>query len=145
MLFFVSGSTSAHANPGGQLQEKQTTMTRRNDSYLPVPGDEKNLDSDFISKAKSGESVVRYCVRVISWKMPWCEQSIDSFSVSNLFPFLRQSLRCTTNPNERSWMYQLMIFITLLFNISCCQAFSQTEAQVFKCLASWIKWLTRFL
>lgn len=61
MPFFVSDSPSAHANSGGQLQEKHTTMTRRNDSYLPVPSEEKNLDSDFISKAKIGESVVRCC------------------------------------------------------------------------------------
>ncbi|XP_075907912.1 anoctamin-1a isoform X2 [Nelusetta ayraudi] len=48
---------SAYANSGSQLQEKHTTMTRRTDSYLPVPGEEKNLDLDFISKAKSGESM----------------------------------------------------------------------------------------
>lgn len=59
LFFFFSGSPSALANSGSQLQEKHTTMTRRNDTYLPVPGEEKNLDTDFISKAKSGESVVR--------------------------------------------------------------------------------------
>lgn len=35
---------------------------RRNDNYLPVPGEEKNLDADFNAKARSSESIVRQYV-----------------------------------------------------------------------------------
>lgn len=36
-------------------------MMRRSDNYLPVPGEEKNLDVAFIStKPRSNESIVRY-------------------------------------------------------------------------------------
>lgn len=55
-------------HPDGQVQEERTIMTRRNDNYLPVPGEEKNLDVDFISKAKNNESIVRDCIFVILWE-----------------------------------------------------------------------------
>lgn len=55
-------------HPDSQVQEERTIMTRRNDNYLPVPGEEKNLDADFISKSKSNESIVRDCILVILWK-----------------------------------------------------------------------------
>lgn len=54
-------------HPDGQVQEERTIMTRRNDNYLPVPGEEKNLDLDFISKAKNNESIVRDCILIL-WK-----------------------------------------------------------------------------
>lgn len=37
-------------------------MMRRNDNYLPVPGEDKNLDVDFNSTSKSKESIVRHYI-----------------------------------------------------------------------------------
>lgn len=40
--------------------QKNIDMTRRSDSYLPVPGEEKSPDVEFVnSKAKNNESIVR--------------------------------------------------------------------------------------
>lgn len=44
-----------------------TKMTKRNDTYLPVPGDEKTPDVEFVKpKAKSNESIVRNCVFLLA-------------------------------------------------------------------------------
>ncbi|XP_030269721.1 anoctamin-1a isoform X2 [Sparus aurata] len=41
----------------GSLQKEGPDMMRRNDNYLPVPGEDKNLDVDFNSTSKSKESI----------------------------------------------------------------------------------------
>lgn len=95
-------------------------MTRRTDSYLPVPGEEKNLDLDFISKAKSGESMVRNCVLVIFRKMQWCKRSIGFFFFFFLFPIylcLRKSLQCSLNPPQRMFS---ILDLDVSVNIHCC-------------------------
>lgn len=141
--FSVSGSPpSAYANSGGQLQEKHTTMTRRTDSYLPVPGEEKNLEMDFISKAKSGESMVRNGVLVIFWKMKWFKQSIDFFSLFPIHLCLRKSLQCSftlpkgcsacwTGMNQSIFIALYIIFHFLPVYLTMFWAFSQTNAHMF--------------
>lgn len=42
---------------------------RRNDNYLPVPGEEKNLDVDLNTTARSNESIVRPDTVLFSWVM----------------------------------------------------------------------------
>ncbi|XP_035484397.1 anoctamin-1a isoform X2 [Scophthalmus maximus] len=42
----------------GSLSPEEPTMMRRNDNYWPVPGEEKNLDLDFVnSNARSSDSI----------------------------------------------------------------------------------------
>ena len=40
-------------------------MMMRNDNYLPVPGEDKNLDVDFNGTSKSKESIVSHCIPAI--------------------------------------------------------------------------------
>ncbi|TNM90528.1 hypothetical protein fugu_002817, partial [Takifugu bimaculatus] len=48
----------ASEHPGSSALQKNLNMTRRSDSYLPVPGEEKSLDVEFVkSEAKSHESI----------------------------------------------------------------------------------------
>lgn len=67
---FVSLPGSPPLACDGQVQEECTIMTRRND-YLPVPGEEKNLNVDFVSKAKSNESIVRDRILIL-WEKQLC-------------------------------------------------------------------------
>ncbi len=47
-------------------------MMKRNDNYLPVPGEEKNLDVDFVNtKARVNESIVRQTTFKLSFQCCW--------------------------------------------------------------------------
>ncbi|GLD66999.1 anoctamin-1 isoform X1, partial [Lates japonicus] len=51
------GSPPLPRKLSGNLQQEDPAIMRRNDNYLPVPGEEKNLDADFNTKARSSESI----------------------------------------------------------------------------------------
>lgn len=52
---------------GSSELQKTTKMTRRSDSYLPVPGEDKNPDVEFVTaKAQSNESIVRDCIFLLA-------------------------------------------------------------------------------
>ncbi|KAK5935927.1 hypothetical protein CgunFtcFv8_021240 [Champsocephalus gunnari] len=58
------GSPSRAREHSGSPQQEVSGGMRRNDNYLPVPGEEKNLDVDLNTTARSNESIVRptpYC------------------------------------------------------------------------------------
>ncbi|XP_008403205.1 anoctamin-1a isoform X2 [Poecilia reticulata] len=43
--------------PGESSQQEDGTVMRRSESYLPVPGEDKNLDGDFNGKTRNDESM----------------------------------------------------------------------------------------
>lgn len=59
----LSGSLPDPCEDSGSSALQMTSKkTRRSDTYLPVPGDEKTPDVEFVNpKAKSKESIVRDC------------------------------------------------------------------------------------
>ncbi|KAF3833216.1 hypothetical protein F7725_026881 [Dissostichus mawsoni] len=51
------GSPALAREHSGSPQQEVSASMRRNDNYLPVPGEEKNLDVDFNTTARSNESI----------------------------------------------------------------------------------------
>ncbi|XP_014871607.1 anoctamin-1 isoform X1 [Poecilia latipinna] len=43
--------------PGESAQQEEGTVMRRSENYLPVPGEDKNLDGDFNGKTRNDESM----------------------------------------------------------------------------------------
>lgn len=59
----LPGSPPLARPHSGSLSPEEPTMMRRNDNYWPVPGEEKNLDLDFVnSNARSSDSIVRHYI-----------------------------------------------------------------------------------
>lgn len=57
-------SPLAREHSGSPQQEEHATMNT-NDTYLPVPDEEKNPDEDYANtRAKSKEFIVRHCIYV---------------------------------------------------------------------------------
>ncbi|KAK1891557.1 putative protein FAM241A [Dissostichus eleginoides] len=63
------GSPALAREHSGSPQQEVSASMRRNDNYLPVPGEEKNLDVDFNTTARSNESIVRPDTVLFYWVM----------------------------------------------------------------------------
>lgn len=60
LFVLLLGSPSISSfEPGESSQQEEGTVMMRSENYLPVPGEDKNLDGDFNGKTTNDKSVVR--------------------------------------------------------------------------------------
>lgn len=67
----LSGSLPAPCEDlGSSALQTTTKMAKQSDTYLPVPGDEKTPDEEFVNpKAERNESIVRDCLFLLASRL----------------------------------------------------------------------------